>query len=464
MNAVNSQIAFGPYQMPARDRSVPKHALRLRLYAGLLTLDCALLASAFLIAALVRTGSPFQAHGLLIALLTVPVYAGIALNSNAYSMDVLRDPVAGVIRAVTSFLFTVATILFIAFFLRSTEAISRLVFGFGTVGGIALLAGGRLIFARYVARATGGNPLNEMLIIDDVAIDPPKGATMIEAAMYGLRADAGDPHMLDRLGALIKHCDRVIVSCSAERRQVWAMLLKGANVRGEVIAHAYNECGAIGFGSFDGHDTMLVSSGPLSMRSRAKKRLLDLALMVPVLILLAPLLLLTALAIRLDSQGPVFFAQKRLGRGNRLFTMYKFRSMRSEMCDAEGAQSTRRDDDRITRVGRFIRATSIDELPQLLNVLKGDMSLVGPRPHALGSLAGMQLFWEVDQRYWHRHASKPGITGLAQIRGYRGATHDRIDLTNRLRADLEYLQDWSIWKDISILLATFAVLTHKNAY
>ena len=270
--------------------------------------------------------------------------------------------------------------------------------------------------------------------------------------------------MLDRLGAMIKDFDRVIVSCSPERRHVWAMLLKGANVRGEVIASQYNEYGAIGFGSFEGHDTMLVSAGPLSMRSRAKKRALDLALTVPVLIGLAPLLLVTALAIRLDSKGPVFFVQKRLGRGNRLFSMYKFRSMRSEMCDADGAQSTRRDDDRVTRVGKFIRATSIDELPQLLNVLKGDMSLVGPRPHALGSLAGLQLFWEVDQRYWHRHASKPGITGLAQIRGYRGATHESIDLTNRLRADLEYLKDWTIWRDVSILFGTFQVLVHRNAY
>jgi lipopolysaccharide/colanic/teichoic acid biosynthesis glycosyltransferase len=129
-----------------------------------------------------------------------------------------------------------------------------------------------------------------------------------------------------------------------------------------------------------------------------------------------------------------------------------------------GNQSASRDDDRVTRVGRFLRSTSIDELPQLINVLLGSMSVVGPRPHALGSLAGDQLFWHVDERYWHRHALKPGITGLAQIRGFRGATHTREHLTSRLQADLEYMSGWSLWRDVSIVLSTAKVLVHPDAY
>jgi lipopolysaccharide/colanic/teichoic acid biosynthesis glycosyltransferase len=171
-----------------------------------------------------------------------------------------------------------------------------------------------------------------------------------------------------------------------------------------------------------------------------------------------------AIAIKLDSKGPVFFLQPRVGRGNRIFLTYKFRSMRADMADAAGNKSTSRDDDRVTRVGHFIRKTSIDELPQLFNVLRGEMSLVGPRPHALGSLAGNELFWEVDERYWHRHASKPGLTGLAQIRGYRGETREREDLANRLHADLEYLHGSTIWRDISILITTLRVIVHRNAY
>jgi lipopolysaccharide/colanic/teichoic acid biosynthesis glycosyltransferase len=138
--------------------------------------------------------------------------------------------------------------------------------------------------------------------------------------------------------------------------------------------------------------------------------------------------------------------------------------MRTEMCDTAGNQSTQRDDKRITRVGAFIRKTSIDELPQLINVLLGDMSLVGPRPHALGSLAGNKLFWEVNEQYWIRHALKPGITGLAQVRGYRGATVEHADLENRLRADLEYADRWSLWLDVTILASTAKVLVHTNAY
>nr|WP_253072612.1 sugar transferase [Sphingomonas sp. H160509] len=174
--------------------------------------------------------------------------------------------------------------------------------------------------------------------------------------------------------------------------------------------------------------------------------------------------MLTALVIKCDSRGPIFFRQQRVGRGNALFEVFKFRSMRVEQSDASGTVSASRDDVRITRVGRVIRATSIDELPQLLNVLFGSMSIVGPRPHALGSLAGQQLFWEVDERYWHRHALKPGITGLAQVRGFRGATHERSDLTRRLQADLEYIIGWSVLRDFAILISTVRVVVHRNAF
>ena len=176
------------------------------------------------------------------------------------------------------------------------------------------------------------------------------------------------------------------------------------------------------------------------------------------------LLIGVAVAIMLDSRGPVLFRQPRVGYDNRIFKIYKFRSMIHETSDLAGNQSTARDDIRITRLGRFIRSTSIDELPQLLNVLMGDMSMVGPRPHALGSLAGDKLFWEIDNAYWHRHALKPGITGLAQVRGYRGATLEQSDLQNRLQSDLEYISGWSLWRDIRILLATVRVVTHDRAF
>ena len=147
-----------------------------------------------------------------------------------------------------------------------------------------------------------------------------------------------------------------------------------------------------------------------------------------------------------------------------MFSIYKLRTMKVHRADGDGRRSASKDDDRVTRVGRFLRRTSIDELPQLFNVLKGEMSLVGPRPHAIGSLAGDKLFWEVDPRYWQRHSLRPGLTGLAQIRGLRGATDREVDLTSRLQADLEYLSGWTVWRDVRILLATTTVLLHDRAF
>jgi lipopolysaccharide/colanic/teichoic acid biosynthesis glycosyltransferase len=118
----------------------------------------------------------------------------------------------------------------------------------------------------------------------------------------------------------------------------------------------------------------------------------------------------------------------------------------------------------VTSVGAVLRHSSLDELPQLLNVLKGDMSIVGPRPHAVGSTAENDFFWNVDDRYWQRGAVKPGITGLAQVRGFRGATDTRKDLSDRVQSDLEYLADWSVWKDVAIIIRTIRVLAHPNAF
>jgi len=207
-----------------------------------------------------------------------------------------------------------------------------------------------------------------------------------------------------------------------------------------------------------------VSIGPLGMRARVTKRLFDIAFAGTALVLLSPLLVIVAAAILIEDGSPVLFVQRRVGRANRFFQMYKFRSMATGRSDHDGHNSTKRGDERITRVGAFIRRTSIDELPQLFNVLKGEMAIVGPRPHALGSQAGEKLFWEIDERYWERHALKPGLTGLAQIRGFRGATDQETDLTDRLQADLEYLDGWSLARDIQIVFSTLRVLVHDQAY
>ncbi|WP_244647597.1 sugar transferase [Sphingomonas sp. CFBP 13728] len=153
------------------------------------------------------------------------------------------------------------------------------------------------------------------------------------------------------------------------------------------------------------------------MVDRCVKRAFDITLAGAALLVLLPLFIVIAILVKRDSTGPILFTKTWIGRSNQLFRIKKFRSMYVEGSDGAGHRSTSRDDDRVTWVGRFIRRTSIDELPQILNVLSGDMSIVGPRPHALRSRAADKLFWEVEQRYWHRNAAKPGLTGLAQMRG-----------------------------------------------
>jgi lipopolysaccharide/colanic/teichoic acid biosynthesis glycosyltransferase len=208
----------------------------------------------------------------------------------------------------------------------------------------------------------------------------------------------------------------------------------------------------------------MVSCSPLGLRDRLLKRTFDLAVASSALLIVGPLMLVVAAAIAMESRGPIFFRQERLGQNNRIFRMIKFRSMRPECTDRHGQRSVCIGDDRLTLVGKFIRMTSIDELPQLFNVLAGDMSIVGPRPHALGSTAENLLFWQLESQYFDRHAIKPGITGLAQVRGFRGATLSRKDLRSRIQSDLEYVSHWSIWRDLKIVIATFGVLVHRNAY
>jgi lipopolysaccharide/colanic/teichoic acid biosynthesis glycosyltransferase len=269
--------------------------------------------------------------------------------------------------------------------------------------------------------------------------------------------------MLQRLGTLLSGCERVTVACAPERRAAWSRVLAGANVDVEMLMPELDHIGATGLRRHGQCTSLVVGCGPLGLRQRVIKRLFDLWFSALALLVLAPVLLLIALAIRLESSGPALFRQHRVGRGNRAFTMLKFRTMRMDRLDPNGNRSTARNDERVTSLGRFLRATSLDELPQLLNVLAGEMSLVGPRPHALGSTAENHLFWSIDERYWDRHAIKPGLTGLAQVRGLRGTTERRSDLSNRLAADLEYLAGWTLARDLLILVRTLGVLVPSSS-
>jgi polysaccharide biosynthesis protein PslA len=184
------------------------------------------------------------------------------------------------------------------------------------------------------------------------------------------------------------------------------------------------------------------------------KRLVDIVLASSALLFLLPMLLFVALAIKLTSRGPVFFRQDRVGKGGETFKIFKFRTMFIDREDATGVRQTKANDDRVTPIGQLLRAKSIDELPQLINVLLGDMSLVGPRPHVAGMLAGGMTYETLVPYYGLRYAMAPGLTGWAQANGYRGPTDDPVLAFARIDHDLAYIQNFSLGLDIKIIVMT----------
>ena len=199
--------------------------------------------------------------------------------------------------------------------------------------------------------------------------------------------------------------------------------------------------------------------------SVALKAIEDRTLAALGLLVLSPLLALIAIAVKLDSRGPVFFRQARYGFNNESIGVYKFRSMYVDQCDAGAVRLVTKGDPRVTRVGAFLRRTSLDELPQLINVLRGALSLVGPRPHAMQAKAEGHIYDQVVEGYFARHKVKPGITGWAQVNGWRGETDTVEKIEQRVAHDMFYIENWSMLLDLKILALTpIALFTTKNAY
>ncbi len=208
-----------------------------------------------------------------------------------------------------------------------------------------------------------------------------------------------------------------------------------------------------------------IPHAPLDCTETATKRAFDLAIAVPALIVSAPLMLVISLLIKLDSPGPVLFTQDRIGLRGACFRIWKFRTMRHDMADHRSARQTSRDDDRVTRIGRFLRRTSLDELPQLMNVFRGEMSIVGPRPHALGMTVAGRPLHELVETYAQRYAIKPGITGWAQVNGCRGEIDSSRKLRRRVALDCHYIENWSLAADAWIILRTASLFAFdRHAY
>lgn len=441
-----------------------KELRRLRCYAVLGASDILALAIAYLSANSLYLGDIRSTHGVTLLIVLAPIYLGIATLNNAYSGEVLEHLRFGITRSIQAFAFACASVLLIVYLLKAGNEFSRAIFLGGSTVSPVLIALFRVMLRKRFVQTLGGTPYTTVVVRDETPYQAQPSEIVVTVEQLGFDPLTKDPISYHALAEFLANADRVIIACPQERYVAWASVLKGMALAGEILADDHDRMGLIGVGRHHGRQTMIVAAGPLYFHDRLLKRAFDIFFSALSILTLAPVLIAIAIAIKLESKGPILFVQSRIGRDNRLFKMFKFRSMYTDMCDADAVRLTGRQDDRVTRVGNFIRRTSCDELPQLFNVLIGDMSIVGPRPHALSAKAADLLYWDVDPRYRHRHSMKPGLTGLAQVRGFRGNTERTEDLTNRLQADLEYTANWSIWFDLQIILRTVGVLTHSNAF
>lgn len=441
-----------------------RRALRFRISGIAVLLDLAAIATAYVTVSLAYLNviDLDQLGRILLSLL--PLFFLFNLNNYAYSAEILLGPVRSAWRGASGLIWATLLLFLIFFFLKISEDFSRALLGLGTMLAVVLIGAARLAVARAAIFAIGPSPFAAITIYDGVEMRGDQATAAICAGQLGLSPDPDDPAMLDRLGQLALGIDGVVVHCPPERRAQWAFMLKSLDVATEIVVPELTEFQPLAIRDRGGDASLVLGSGQLLWSQRLMKRAFDLAVTVAILPVLLPVLLLIAAAIKLDSSGPVLFRQDRIGLGNRKFRILKFRTMHVDQLDEKAEKSTSRDDPRVTRVGAFLRRTSLDELPQFINVLLGDMSIVGPRPHAERTAVGSALLWEIDAAYWHRHVVKPGITGLAQVRGHRGSLFDEQQLRQRLNADLEYVANWSLANDIRIILRTLGVLVHRNAF
>lgn len=440
--------------------------IRMFSVVGALAVDVTMLLTAALLSAYLRTGRLGSGESGAFFFMIIPAYTLGCLAFDAYTLQTLKRSLRSAARANAALLVAAGFAFSAAFALKMGSKFSRLEIGWMLVFSSLLLTFGRTLGARGLALLRPAIEPSTFVIGDVSAASYGKNATrVINVHAMRWNASVDDPRSLEQVCTALRNADRVLLAFSDPReRAAWARLMRLTGFNVELLEPQLTRVKPIGLQHFAGAPTLVISRGPLSLPERVAKRGLDLAcvaLVAPAAIILVAVL---AVLVKLESAGPCLFVQRRVGRNNRHYSCYKLRTMRTEMCDANGGLSTARGDRRVTTLGRFLRRTSLDELPQLWNVAVGDMSVVGPRPHALGSTAGGAPFWEAVSGYWSRHSVKPGLTGLAQIRGYRGATHSRRDLEDRLASDMEYVSSWSIWLDLKIILKTPIALLHSNAY
>jgi len=384
---------------------------------------------------------------------------------------------------------TFALLALAGFLFKVSEDFSRLWFGAWFVAGFAALMALRLVMAVLIRRwarngrmerravIVGGGQAAETLIR---TVEAQSDNDIRICGIFDDRDNSRSPPIVagyPKLGTIaeliefarIARIDMLIVSLplTAESRvlsllkKLWVLpvdiRLSAHSNQLRFRPRSYSYIGAV--------PMLDIFDKPINDWDSVAKRAFDIVFSLLGIIVLSPVMAATAIAIKLDSKGPVLFKQKRHGFNNEVVEVYKFRSMYTDRSDPTARQAVTKGDPRVTRVGRFIRKTSIDELPQFFNALFGSLSLVGPRPHAVAAQTHNLLYNEVVDGYFARHRVKPGVTGWAQINGWRGEMDTDEKIKMRTEYDLHYIENWSLWFDLKILFLTpIRLLNTENAY
>ncbi len=442
-----------------------------------------------LCAAYVGMNSQLLLHYLGITLVASAMTVVLLELTDAYEISTLMRPMRYLGRMFLVWSGTFAVLIVVGFFLKISAEYSRFWFGAWYATGFALAFVLRLVAAHFFrkwarngrmerrALIVGGGKTAEALIR---SIEQQPYNDIRICGIFDDRDNRRSPPIVagyPKLGtvaeliefARIARIDMLIVSLplTAELR-VLSLLKKlwvlPVDIR--LSAHSNQLRFRPRSYSFIGSVPMLdIFDKPINDWDSVAKRAFDIVFSLIGIIAFSPVMVATAIAIKLDSKGPVFFKQKRHGFNNEEIDVYKFRSMYTDRADPTAKNAVTKNDPRVTRVGRFIRKTSIDELPQFFNALLGNLSLVGPRPHAVAAQAHNKLFNEVVDGYFARHRVKPGVTGWAQINGWRGEIDSDDKIKKRTEFDLYYIENWSLWFDLKILLLTpVRLLNTENAY
>jgi Undecaprenyl-phosphate glucose phosphotransferase len=405
--------------------------------------------------------------------------------SKAYRERLLTSLYSQLSTLVAGVMGGLSLILLFGYLSSTLSAYSRLWFMFSSGASFALLLVSRVVIMQVLQRARQADMLTETIVVvgaterAEMVINSIRGTEHSNIKILGVFDDRVErqlpvslrSQMLGSTNTLLTYIrhhrvDRVVVALpwvATARIEALLKKLRTVPVRIDLVpSNVVWQFPAINMERLAGVPVLTVANGRVDEQMGLLKRLEDLVISIILLVLLSPILLVIALVIKLDSPGPVIFRQKRHGFNNQVFEVYKFRSMTVEDSASSEVKQATKNDRRVTRVGRVLRRSSLDELPQLFNVLFGHMSIVGPRPHAIQHNLE---FGAIILEYFGRHNVKPGITGWAQVNGLRGETDTVDKMHRRVEYDLHYIENWSLMLDLKILVMTaFAVWFQETAY